>query len=378
MASIHRRPASKYWHAFFRDSEGRLVDKSTRLKDRKQAQRVADTLEMAAQRKKSAQHVRAAFAQIFQDTYQETMSIATSRSYADQWLETKKPETARATLHSYSITISAFLDFLGSKADRDLSEVARADLIAFRNSLAGKLSSTSINRYISVLRMLFKTAKRDGYVLENPVEFVELVKNDRNEGRRAFTIPEIKAVLTIADPEWQSLIKFGLYTGQRLGDLASLTWANIDLEHQEIHLTTRKTGKRLRIPLSDALHSHILKLPHSNSQEAPLHPRSFEILERQGRSAFLSNQFTDLLGKAGLRTKRNHQSQGIGLNAKRAESRLSFHSLRHTAVSLLKDAGIPQAAVQELIGHQSASMSQLYTHVGRESLLKAASALPKI
>jgi site-specific recombinase XerD len=51
-------------------------------------------------------------------------------------------------------------------------------LVAFRNSLAGKLSSTSINRYISVLRMLFKTAKRDGYVLENPVEFVELVKND--------------------------------------------------------------------------------------------------------------------------------------------------------------------------------------------------------
>jgi integrase len=184
--------------------------------------------------------------------------------------------------------------------------------------------------------------------------------------------------LAIADPEWQSLIKFGLYTGQRLGDLASLTWANIDLEHQEIHLRTRKTGKNLRIPLSDALHTHILKLPLSNDHDAPLHPRSFEILERQGRSAILSNQFTDLLGKAGLRTKRNHQSQGIGRNAKRAESCLSFHSLRHTAVSILKDAGIPQAAVQELIGHQSASMSQLYTHVGRESLLKAASSLPKI
>ena len=117
-------------------------------------------------------------------------------------------------------------------------------MIAFRNSLLGKLSSTSINRYTSVLRMLFKTAKRDGYVLENPVEFVELAKNDhRNEGRHSFTIPEIKAVLTITDPEWQSLIKFGLYTGQRLGDLASLPWANMDPEHQEIHLTTRKTGK---------------------------------------------------------------------------------------------------------------------------------------
>jgi hypothetical protein len=66
MASIPRRPASKYWHAFFRDSEGRLIDKSTRLRDLKQARRVADILEMTAQRKKSAQHIRAAFARFSQ------------------------------------------------------------------------------------------------------------------------------------------------------------------------------------------------------------------------------------------------------------------------------------------------------------------------
>jgi hypothetical protein len=42
---------------------------------------------------------------------------------------------------------------------------------------------------------------------------------------------------------------------------------------------------------------------------------------------------------------------------------LSFHSLRHTAVSLLKDAGIPEAAVMELGGHDSKQMSAHYTHV---------------
>jgi integrase len=36
---------------------------------------------------------------------------------------------------------------------------------------------------------------------------------------------------------------------------------------------------------------------------------------------------------------------------------LSFHSLRHTAVSLLKEAGIPDAVVMELVGHESAAMS---------------------
>jgi integrase len=41
--------------------------------------------------------------------------------------------------------------------------------------------------------------------------------------RRPFTIDELRAVLEVADDEWKSLIKFGLYTGQRLADIAALT-----------------------------------------------------------------------------------------------------------------------------------------------------------
>jgi integrase len=49
-------------------------------------------------------------------------------------------------------------------------------------------------------------------------------KHPPSQGRteqdaRPFTLREIQRVLAVADPEWQSLIKFGLYTGQRLGDL---------------------------------------------------------------------------------------------------------------------------------------------------------------
>jgi len=51
---------------------------------------------------------------------------------------------------------------------------------------------------------------------------------------------------------------------------------------------------------------------------------------------------------------------------------------RHTAVSLLKDAGIPEAAVMELVGHDSKQMSAHYTHVGREALEKAAAAFPEL
>jgi hypothetical protein len=45
-------------------------------------------------------------------------------------------------------------------------------------------------------------------------------------------------------------------------------------------------------------------------------------------------------------------------------------------VSLLKDAGIPDAVIMELVGHDSAAMSARYTSIGKESLAKAQEAMP--
>ena len=65
-------------------------------------------------------------------------------------------------------------------------------------------------------------------------------------------------------------------------------------------------------------------------------------------------------------------------SSKRASIELSFHSLRHTAVSLFKDAAVPDSVVQALVGHESAAMSRRYTHVGKEALSRATDSLPEI
>jgi integrase len=175
------------------------------------------------------------------------------------------------------------------------------------------------------------------------------------------------------------LIKFGLYTGQRLGDLASLNWGQIDLERDEIRLMTRKTGKHLLIPIAQPLREHLLAIASEDNPRGPVHPRSFGIVNAQdGRVGTLSNQFSDLLVAAGLRPARNHQGRGIGRDGKREGLDTSFHSLRHTAVSLLKDAGVPDAVVMALVGHESAAMSHRYTHVGKEALARAAKTFPEV
>ena len=204
-------------------------------------------------------------------------------------------------------------------------------------------------------------------------QFAERFSDD---ARRPFTVPEIRKVIEVADKEWKSLILFGLYTDQRLADLATLRWDNIDLPRNEIRIKTRKTGKRLAIPVAPALKTHIKSL--AAAREGYLHPKAAATVTSQKRSGTLSNQFADLLAQAGLRDKAPHRSKGKGRDAKRSSNGLSFHALRHTAVSLLKDAGVPEAVVMELVGHDSEAMSVHYTHVGTEALAKAVAALPEI
>jgi integrase len=57
------------------------------------------------------------------------------------------------------------------------------------------------------------------------------------------------------------LIIFGLYLGQRLGDLTKLTWRAVNFETGEIAFTTRKTGRRIVLPLVQPLIDYLSALP---------------------------------------------------------------------------------------------------------------------
>jgi integrase len=301
------------------------------------------------------------------------------RDYTEQWLERRKVETSPGTHRRYRNAIDKWLEFLGPYADHGLEEITEAQVFAFRDARAKASATLTANTELKILKMIFRSARRERYLFEDPAEGVKSVKNRTDFARKPFSIDELRAVLAVADEEWQSLIKFGLYTGQRLGDLALLTWSQIDLERDEIRMTTRKTGKQLLIPITAPLREHLLTLSAGDNPKAPVHPRAYATVSAQfERVGTLSNQFSDLLVACGLRGPQPHRSRGIGRSGKRAGIELSFHSLRHTAVSLLKDAGVPDAVVMALVGHESAAMSQRYTHVGKEALARAAKTLPEI
>jgi integrase len=224
------------------------------------------------------------------------------------------------------------------------------------------------------------SAKNDGVIAENPAEAVKYTRRTEARIRRAFTLPELQRVLSVADDEWRSLILFGLYTGQRLGDLARLTWQNVDLQHEEIRLVTSKTGRQQIIPLAPPLCRHVEGLPAGDDPKRPLHPRAFACVAKSGKVGTLSRQFYELLASAGLAAPKPHRAAEAapGRDGRRTVSEISFHALRHTATSLMKNAGISPAIVQDIIGHESAAISANYTHIEDAAKRLALGALPDV
>ena len=57
---------------------------------------------------------------------------------------------------------------------------------------------------------------------------------------------------------------------------------------------------------------------------------------------------------------------------------LSFHSLRHTATSVLKNAGVSDVVARDIIGHESEAVSRNYTHIDMVTKRKAIDSMPNL
>lgn len=377
MASIRQKPGSPFWFACLTLPTGR-TERTTKIRHadgvqaRRRAQQLADLWERDLLDQREAQRAHAVVDEIMGMLHGKN-SVLTVSSYLKKWLEDRAGEVSESTSQVYEKRLREFSQTSGRVT---LSQLRVNHVRTFRDDLAQRIGGNTVNKYLSTLKAALQDAVRDGHLANNPCDALRPLKAKQETHRRPFTIDELKRIYEIASAEWRSMILFGLYTGQRLQDVATLTWANLDLEAAELRLATGKTGRRMAIPLHRCLVDHVLTLPLSEDAHQPIHPEACSIVEKTGRVSLLSTAFREILANAGLAKRRGAKSDQ-GSN-RRQISELSFHSLRHTATSLLKQAGISGPVVQELIGHESAAVNQIYTHIDAETLREANAKLPSI
>src|SRR5437773_9872052 len=390
MPSIHRQPGRPYWFCAFsiwnpETLTSRRVFRSTTSRDKKQALEICGAWHKAALKarngKLSVDAAREIIARGVSDVFTaanvESLPSASVKSWCETWTEAKAIETEESTHARYKRVMERFTGFLGeAKSKRDLSTLQASDIARFRDGEAKELSRSTANLSVKVLRVCLGEAVRQGLLTMNPGVRVKIIKSTSESKRRPFTLAEIKRILKACkqDVEWRGLVLFGLYLGQRLGDLAKLTWRAVNFETGEIAFTAHKTGRRIVLPLVQPLVDYFSALPATDNPNAHIFPNS----AKHKRTASLSNQFREILVDAGLVEPRDYRTTTKGRASAREASEISFHSLRHSAVTMLKAAGVSDFIAREIVGHESAAVSRQYTHLTTDDKRAAMKRLPDV
>lgn len=386
MASIRRKPGSKFWYACYTDASGVQQQRSTKETNRNTAMKMALEFEAAYRGNVTLAQAHSVLSGIMKDVLGQALPSVTTETFFNEWLEIKKLPPAfgvvsndvdseseksaafGATYTRYSKTVARFLDHLGAKRACHINSVTPQDIISFQHKIAKELSASSANVELKTLRSAFSYAVNNSLRLDNPAKGAELLHDRRpkEERRRPFTRDELDKIFSAATSEWRGIILFGVYTGQRLGDIATFRWSEIDMQASSISFQTQKTGRNVVLPIAKPLMEYLR--PTANlAPNAPVFPiASKKHREADDQSRVLSAEFHRLLVDAGLAEKRSKANTGRGHSTRRRTSPLTFHSLRHTATSFLKKAGVPESVVRDIIGHESPIISMQYTHVDDE------------
>lgn len=375
MASVFKRPRSKFWHAGWRGADGRFQLRSTKQIDRTKALTIAMEWERVDRKIGKGEIVENQIRQVINDLLEKvgesTCDVPTIRQWFTDWQAEKEASRSEKTAERYKSVVDDFLAHLGNRADKLLTVLMPRDIqayVAMRQKQG--LSSTTVNLDAKILRTALNRARRQGVIQTNPAEAVDLPEK-RSVERGTFTPAEIKMMLDeCRGTEWETLILFGYYTSARLGDSTKMLWDKVNLAEETMEFFESKNQKWITLPLHPELQRHLSKLADIDTPQKHITPKMAQ-LGPGGRHG-LSEGFKRIVVKAGLSLQ---TVEGSGI---RNISKRTFHALRHSFTSALANAGVAPELRMKLTGHKSAAVHKGYTHLELETLRNAIGKLPSL
>ena len=251
------------------------------------------------------------------------------------------------TVKSYATDLKEFYDFA---LDKDINIELVRDYL--RKLYDDKYSNRSISRKVSSLKSYFKYLESEGIIKDN---FMRLISNPKIEK----TLPnylnydDLEKLLNFPDKSNKyglrdALILEMLYSsGVRVSELANMSLADIDFNERKILILGKGSKERYVYYGTKCanLLGKYLKIDHRNSPYLFIGKRNEKLNEREIRAIV-----TDTAKKAGIAVH------------------VTPHTLRHTYATHMLNEGADLKSVGDLLGHESLSTTQIYTHVSNERL----------
>lgn len=265
---------------------------------------------------------------------------------------------SRNTLTGYTTDVGHLLEYLGDRGIT-VTAVERSDLHNFLATLYEMgISPRSQARVIAGIRSFFKYLRLEGVIDHDPSALIESPRPGRHLPD-VLSVEEIDAMISMI-PEGKdetlrntAIIELLYGSGLRVSELTEARISRLHLEEGFI-LVEGKGSKQRLVPLSPTA----VDLLNRYLQERALKkikPEASDtiFISRQGRGMSRVMVFyiiRDLAAMAGITKK------------------VSPHTLRHSFATHLLEGGASLRVIQELLGHESISTTEIYIHIDRTRL----------
>lgn len=221
------------------------------------------------------------------------------------------------------------------------------------------LSERSLARNVSSLRSFYGFLHMDSLIAHNPTERLETPKFGQKLPV-VLSVPEVEALLKAADQSGKHALRNRamlevLYScGLRVSELTQLEFSKVYLEDGFLQVQGKGKKERL-VPLGEPA-AHALERYFTQV-------RAHQYIQPQQQGfVFLNNR-----GAALSRVMVFHIVKRLR-NLARIEKNISPHSFRHSFATHLIEGGADLRAVQEMLGHESITTTEIYLHLDREYL----------
>lgn len=250
-----------------------------------------------------------------------------------------------STILAYRKDIEQLMEKTGNK---DIGSVNEEEIEAFKKKLAKDgYTAKSISRKINAIKSFFRFCQEKGFIKTDPAALVTHPKY-KITAPRILSPLEYRALRDACreDKRLAAIIELLLQTGMRIGELARLALADLQLNNNFIKITPYQSQPSREVPLNKAakkaLKKYLKVRPKSKNATLFLTKTGNSFLVRNIRSAI--NRYFKLAGIKGARV----------------------NDLRHTFIVQQLAAGVPLTTVSQIVGHKRISTTEKYLQLVEE------------
>lgn len=269
-------------------------------------------------------------------------------------------ETEERTPHTAQL-IAKLLDHFGEMKCGDIDQDALDQYISKRHHPAAAPASI-IRHTITPLTAILTRAGIATHFRRPKVKLTKL---------KHLTREEVQRLADAAPAHLAPLIIFLAHTGLRMGEALSLEWEQVNLKARHILLLQTKNGTQRGVPLNDVALAALANLAHRRGRVFRTHLGEPYQLKFTGQ---IKKGWKSACEKAGfveisLRRGRDGSMRRVIHNS------ITPHTLRHTFISWMVQAGVPLYTAGKVAGHKSPQMTARYAHLSPDHMMDAVTSI---